>query len=547
MRVRPDTALLVRRMRELLAADAAWLALAEDGAGLEVIADDGAVDQRLAESASELFGLFVRERPGTGPASVRDSHVFENGLPRNLYDALCENDMRSALCAPLYDGDELRGAAFVANAGPTAFTVRDSALLTALVVESGLLGDPADLEAADLDDRESALMLHDALMSLSLGGAGLDLICLELARALEHDLVLVSLDAVPAGRYGCDGRTISTDLGPAVDLPAPVGIASIEAGGDTLAFLLVDGPGPLPVSGHQMLRRAATVIAVELVRDRSLLEVEWRLRSELLDDLLRSTGPSRPADLVMRCRKFGVGIDDERRVLVAQPEPAGSAVALLEGLRRMLRHAGERDCLATVQCDRVIVAIPESAQGQVQKVVRSLQTKGARTGTPFRCGISNSCTDLARGLREAEGALAFCQGTEQPMELGDYEDLGPLRFVLHTTDRGELVGLVSELLGPLAAHDVERNSELLFTLKVFLATGCHHASTCRDCHIHPSTLKYRLSKIGPILDRPLKDATVRFELRLAFELLDLLERVDAAPFSARRPNSVADKLAGASG
>ena len=115
-----------------------------------------------------------------------------------------------------------------------------------------------------------------------------------------------------------------------------------------------------------------------------------------------------------------------------------------------------------------------------------------------------------------------------------YRDLGPLRFLIDAPDVTAMVTLVNEALGPLARYDDEHNSELLWTMKAFLDCGGHHPSTCETCHVHVSTLKYRLSRVGTILGKQLNKPEVRFELRLAFEVLGVLEIIGAAPFSVTR-------------
>jgi DNA-binding PucR family transcriptional regulator len=85
-----------------------------------------------------------------------------------------------------------------------------------------------------------------------------------------------------------------------------------------------------------------------------------------------------------------------------------------------------------------------------------------------------------------------------------------------------MVGLVTEVLGPLADYDRGRKASMLETVRVFLDSGGHHATTAKRCHIHASTLKYRLARISEILDCSLADPATRFDLSLAFAVRDLL-------------------------
>jgi DNA-binding PucR family transcriptional regulator len=82
--------------------------------------------------------------------------------------------------------------------------------------------------------------------------------------------------------------------------------------------------------------------------------------------------------------------------------------------------------------------------------------------------------------------------------------------------------MVRDVLGRLAEYDRRRNGELLRTLRAYLRSGGHHPTAAADCHVHVSTLKYRLGRIAELLGRPVTDPQVQFELRLAFSTLDVL-------------------------
>jgi sugar diacid utilization regulator len=282
---------------------------------------------------------------------------------------------------------------------------------------------------------------------------------------------------------------------------------------------------------RKALEHGATVIALELVKEQAALEVEWRLQGELLEELLRSPAPV-PEGLLRRAERFGIDLEAAHRVAVLEPAPSASASALLEVVRRGLRHRGHREGLVAQRGERVLVALGEDAPNGVRHLLEDLQRSARLAGVPFSGGISSSRLELRIALREAEGALAMVLSSQEGRSevLAGYEDLGPLRFLLDAPDTSEMRAMVQDLLGPLAEHDARRQSELLHTLRVYLECGGHHATTAERCHIHISTLKYRLSRIADILDRSLSDPSTRFELRLALEVLGVLEAVEAAPF-----------------
>jgi DNA-binding PucR family transcriptional regulator len=103
-----------------------------------------------------------------------------------------------------------------------------------------------------------------------------------------------------------------------------------------------------------------------------------------------------------------------------------------------------------------------------------------------------------------------------------FDRLGPLRYFLNAPRTEDMRAMVRDVLGPLAGYDERRSGELMGTLRAYLQSGGHHPSTAASCHIHVSTLKYRIGRIAELLGRPVSDPSAQFELRLAYSTLDLL-------------------------
>ena len=70
-------------------------------------------------------------------------------------------------------------------------------------------------------------------------------------------------------------------------------------------------------------------------------------------------------------------------------------------------------------------------------------------------------------------------------------------------------------------YDAQHETQLLATLQAYVDSGGHHATIAAQCHVHPSTVKYRLRRIEELTSRKLDDVSVRFELALALRLLSL--------------------------
>jgi DNA-binding PucR family transcriptional regulator len=142
--------------------------------------------------------------------------------------------------------------------------------------------------------------------------------------------------------------------------------------------------------------------------------------------------------------------------------------------------------------------------------------------------VSSPSLDFGRALLQAEAALDLARRTTERVEVF-HDEMGALRFLLDAPRTNEMAALVTEEIGPLAERDASRNGQLLQTLKVFLEECGNRSRTAEVCHVHISTVKYRLGMIETILGRELGSAQVRFRLMLALEVREVLRSLGADP------------------
>jgi putative methionine-R-sulfoxide reductase with GAF domain len=438
-------ALIVERARDLLATDVAWLALVKDGQ-VRVQVAAGAATPGIARMevalGTGIGGIALREGR---TVVVGDQALYGHGMPSAVHDALEADGIVSVMCAPMLRERAMVGALYVGSREAAMFDDAAVALLTALAGQAAIAIVNSRLYQALADKHrtlERSFAAHRRLNAASSGGP--DAVAAELARQI--------------------GREVTVSRG----------------GGEPLEV-----KGPLSELERNALDHAATVIAL-------LLEAEWRVRGDLLEELLRADGDLSDG-LSARAERLGVTLDRERCVAVLEGAPA-----LRLGLGALMCRRG----------DRVILAL----EGDAEATVRAALGDGI-------AGLSSPRRDLTAALREAEAALRLAR---EYGGLVSHEQLGPLRFLLDAPHVTQSETLVREALAPLAAYDAQRDSALVATLGEYLRAGGHHATTAERLHIHPSTLKYRLARIAEVLGRPPADPQARFELGLAVAVHEML-------------------------
>ena len=237
--------------------------------------------------------------------------------------------------------------------------------------------------------------------------------------------------------------------------------------------------------------------------------------------------------LVLQGRRLGHDLEQPHWPLVFRAE-AGSRPArhagdptdrLEQAVRDGLREvdpSGRPAPVIGVDGGTVVVFLPAAVPGGPAKLAARVRILAARRGLQVAAGWGPRCNDLGcfgPGVARARWVVDVLAGLPGDPAPAGYDDLGIYALLYEKRDRDQLADFADRWLGPLLEH-----GELTHTLRVFLETGGPSAAATA-LFVHISTLKYRLRKIESILDIDLSDPEVCFNLRLAFKILAVRERL----------------------
>lgn len=233
-----------------------------------------------------------------------------------------------------------------------------------------------------------------------------------------------------------------------------------------------------------------------------------RALRELLDDLIigRQSSPETLAD---RSNELGVSLPAHPVLLVAEPaDPARSAgINTLAQLRDALIVPETADHLATLRGSRAVLLLPQPALPQIEVVLAGRAWRGCVI-------VRKQLNDVAAAYRLAADALdsapAHAFRARPLLDDADAQVLALLR-ARPSADPTAVAGAV---LGPLIepAHQ-----HLLDGLAGFLSSGSA-TGAAQQLHLHPQTLRYRLSRVRALTSRDPHDPWHRFTLDIAVQL-----------------------------
>lgn len=524
--------LIVQHAHELIHADITFIALANH------VRNESKVTVARGARTASFRNLSVALGQGiTGLAlsamevvTLDDEDHCDTRIPAHVQSCLRDEGIVSLACSPMFHQGELTGNLLV------GFRRRASMPRDAQYLLGALSGQAATAIAnsrlyASLRKTNDRLERHAALSrklsEASLAGGGREAIAAQVAIAAGCDVVVEYLcDDASAWRYLSDG-------GPPQPIAGSISAAKrllqvpIQVGGELLGHVRLGDDAVCVDEFHRAaLGAGAVAIALELLKEHTALQAEWRLRGELLEEMIQA-GNEWSDSLRTRAVHAGIDVESPRVLALIEILPGADRSAAFAMFRAAGTAAG---ILVSRRGELLLVAI--SQHRHREEWLRSMFGRAHTRGIALRAGMSAIHTDLKRAFREASGALKLAQKGGREDVIIAAEQLGPLRFLMDAPDTAEMHCMVRTTLGPLVKHDRDRRSDLLGTVRVFLDAGGSHTLTAARCNVHLNTVKYRITKAAEVLDRDMAAPTTRFELSLAFAVLDVLDAIGISAFAS---------------
>lgn len=511
---------------------------------------------------------------------------------RALQAVLTPVPAKSVMCAPLDFKGQALGVITVNNFNShAAFSESDLELLQSFASQASIAIENSRLyekqrqslhQLAELNQiisrqhhlLERAFHIHRTLSGVALQNRGLSAITQALADILGQPVavldLLLNMIAEAAPTKTSTGQSASfAALGPLIETLrnrmrttgaleiAPTStttnghpealdqkVVSIQAGKDKMGYILT---ASLSHDSQQdfaevAIEQAATIIALEMVKEQAIFEVERRLRGEFLEELLSDKPDENIASRASllgydpNCLYWVILADiDDFRGYIQQNWLDENAIAAFK--RQMLKFItplvtrNHPKSIVTIRSDMVVIMLGvartssleqshERALRLTQELKRQLAAQFAQVS--FSLALSRACAELAQfkpRYHEAVLALQIMGGTSAPGKMLDCSQLGAALLLLKIENKAELLEFVGLVLGNLIRYDQQHHSNLIATLSVFSQCNSDHQTAAAQLHVHPNTLSYRLNRIEEITCRHLNRTDDWLDLQLALRLL----------------------------
>jgi purine catabolism regulator len=288
---------------------------------------------------------------------------------------------------------------------------------------------------------------------------------------------------------------------------------------------VVARPAEVDALDEASVAGAAAAGAIDLARERAVIEAEERAQSSAIEDLLAGSTPLSES-LRRRAARLDVDLSREHSVLITIIPPRAGTTGFLDVYAREARAAlgevqsgliaGNLTTIAT-RSDRALQAAAESLREfLVRRTGDTTISTGAGRHLPGLDGLRQS-------YREANEALHLGRDIYGAGRTILYADLGLYRLLLTFQEHPELGRFYRDTMGKLAAYDAKSEGELLRTLDAYFAANCSPTEAATRLHVHRNTLLYRLQRIRTVADIDLDDPEVRLSLQIALRIRRILD------------------------
>ncbi len=562
-----------------LVADTARTLLGFDFCG--VLIPDPPVEALVIAGWSGLSANYVdrvnTDRPVRLDSGSPSSKAFHSGQPVAIRDITTEPEFtpwggvareqgyRAIVCVPLVAGEEILGTLNGYYSPVHTFTGHEIERLTLLANHAAIaLTSASRLDQLrqlneSLREQRDALtrseQIHERLLAVTLRSGGLGGIATVLAELIgrpvliddSSNAVLASAgadDDLPAAGWraaatvDADASSTPVLVNSSADPDRRFWVSTAKLSDDVAARIWFPaGDSDLDPVAVRAVEHASIVTSLELLRIRTAVEVEHRLRGELLADLLG--GGSQVSDQVLqRAHRLGHDLTRPHVAIVGAlsvaDEPAEPRL-----YQRSLTLVGELvqpyqpRPLAAMHRGNIVTLWPitdgepgrgvESGSTAAELVQRTMSAVSRTVDATVALSVqtTDNGTSYGEAYRTAKGALDIAVGAGRTNTVVQLADLGVLGLLLQLEDSTQLVTFARRTLGPLLDYDDSHHTDLADTLRSYFACRHDRNRTARRLHIHPNTVTQRLRRIEQLCGVELADPSVTLQFSAALTVQDV--------------------------
>lgn len=287
------------------------------------------------------------------------------------------------------------------------------------------------------------------------------------------------------------------------------------------------------------IEHAATVYAIEYLKQAAVEETQIRLQGEFLEEVINKNfknssialerGKRLGYNLSLNQSVFYIKIEDSMKKSYSLKE---SFNQLYQITQKILNKKNKQFILRTKIDSLILLTEIDGNDSKAKRdysiqLAKNIELKWEKIfpNTKLKIGIGKTYNDinkLGQSAREAEYAINLSNLLLKPKPIVHFDDLGLYHLLIQMKESDiNLFQFYQENLGALITNSTH-GIDLIFTLETYLTNNQSIQTTASELFIHRHTLKYRLNQIEKKTGLSLSSADNRMKLQLAIMAYKLL-------------------------
>lgn len=286
----------------------------------------------------------------------------------------------------------------------------------------------------------------------------------------------------------------------------------------------------------KIIEKVVMALAIKTIKDDAVIQTREKMIGNLYRKLIFQEYQSER--FIYETALFlNLDISIPSWLLVAHIEGSSSNLDQLKAIKSYLEEREVEAKVILTQKGQFLIFVTESKQLYKKVAITSLAHNLIEHFNTYYPGISCYITlgrkcvkpgDYNKSYYEALKALDYLKETSPESQVLSFDSLGIIGLVTLPEDVEQMLSFSERILKPLTEYEQQNPSlKLIQTLKCFLKNDCQIKNTAKDLYIHVNTLRYRLEKIQELCQIDFTDAEIKFELFLAFKILNLKQSLAA--------------------
>ncbi|NLX62086.1 MAG: PucR family transcriptional regulator [Tissierellia bacterium] len=292
-----------------------------------------------------------------------------------------------------------------------------------------------------------------------------------------------------------------------------------------------------------IIELASTTIALIVLQELSVKEVEIRYRSEFFEDLI-STDIKRKKKVLERAHFFNLNPEDYYVVEVMSfklkvedenedgnyfedlKDYANNIVKIAEEIMEYLDLRG----IVSAKFNGVQILLGLDKVTRIDERIKEFNQRFYNTlkerfrNMEIRIGVGRVYKGLAKANKSFSDALKTIRTGKAltDKEIITFNELGIFKILCQDFLVEELEDFYKTTLKPLVDYDEKRSTELVKTLEAYFTCNGNLTKISENLYTHYNTVLYRINRIKEITGLNLDDPNDRLNLEIALKIRELL-------------------------